>query len=318
MPRNPDGPNEGADRQNTRDTEGLPPNASARAELDDPEAPVRIRRILESRAYVRADSDSSFLHRDELRHARLSLEYLKTELTLQEQKIDSTIVVFGGARIMKASSASREVDLLRAELAQNPDDDSLKRGLRTAERLLDKSKYYDVAREFARLVSEACKGVAPSEFVITTGGGPGVMEAANRGAFDAGRKSIGLNITLPMEQYPNAYITPELCFQFRYFALRKLHFLKRAKALIAFPGGFGTLDELFDALTLVQTRKIEPIPIVLVGEKYWRRVFNTQFLADEGMISPEDVDIFCFAETAGEIWKIVRDWYNVTDCGELN
>lgn len=317
MPRNPAEPHERFDPDKTRKTEGLPPNAQAQTELDDPEAPIRIRRILESPAYVRADSDSSFLHRDELRHARLSLEYLKTELILQEQEIESTIVLFGGARIMKPGTARREVDLLKAELVQNPDDESLKRSLRIAERLMDKSKYYDVARQFARLVSEACKSIAPSEFVITTGGGPGVMEAANRGAFDAGRKSIGLNITLPMEQYPNAYITPELCFQFRYFALRKLHFLKRAKALIAFPGGFGTLDELFDALTLVQTDKIEPMPIVLVGEQYWRNVFDPEFLVDEGMISPEDIDIFCFAETAEETWKIVKDWYGLTDCGGL-
>ncbi len=304
--------------QKSEPREGLPPNVVAQTELDDPEAPIRIRRILESRAYVRADSDSSFLHRDELRHARLSLEYLKTELTLQEHGINSTIVLFGGTRIMKPGTARREVEVLQAELSQDPGNAALEKRVRIAERVLAKSKYYDVAREFARLVSESCKGVAPSEFVITTGGGPGVMEAANRGAFDAGRKSIGLNITLPMEQYPNAYITPELCFQFRYFALRKLHFLKRAKALIAFPGGFGTLDELFDALTLVQTRKIEAIPIVLVGEKFWRNVFNADFLAEEGLIAPEDIKTFCFAETAGEIWKIVKDWYGVTDCSELN
>ena len=304
-----DDPNEKSERR-----EPLGPNAIAPTTPDDPEAPTRIRRILENQAYVRADSDPDFLHRDELRHARLSLEYLKTELTLREHGIKSTIVLFGGTRIMKPGTARREVEMLKAELGQDPDNEALKKKVRVAERVLAKSTYYDVARKFAQLVSESCKGVAPSEFVITTGGGPGIMEAANRGAFDAGRKSIGLNITLPLEQYPNAYITPELCFQFRYFALRKLHFLKRAKALVAFPGGFGTLDELFDALTLVQTRKIEPMPIVLVGEKFWRNVFDADFLAEEGVIAAQDTKIFCFAETADEIWKIVQDWYGLTDC----
>jgi hypothetical protein len=276
---------------------------------DDPEAPERVHRLIESHAYIRADSDPTFLHREELRHARLELEYLKPELALRERGVESTIVLFGGTRIVEPTAARRHVAELAAELARHPDDTKLQRRLDTAERVLAKSRYYDVAREFARLVSEHCKTARPAEFVIMTGGGPGIMEAGNRGAFDAGRHTVGLNIALPLEQYPNPYITPDLCFQFRYFALRKFHFVKRAKALVAFPGGYGTFDELFETLCLVQTRKIDPIPIVLVGEAFWRRAFDAQFLVEEGVIAPEDVDLFFFAETAQEIWEIIRSWY---------
>ena len=171
-------------------------------------------------------------------------------------------------------------------------------GLRSLSESSLRVHYYEVAREFARLVSSANRGARKHHTVIMTGGGPGMMEAANRGAFDVGAKSVGLNITLPHEQFPNPYITPELCFSFHYFALRKLHFLLRAKALVAFPGGYGTFDELFEVLTLVQTRKIKPIPIVLVGEAYWRRAVDFDFLLDEGVIDSEDLDLFWFAETA--------------------
>jgi uncharacterized protein (TIGR00730 family) len=296
------------ERNSAADKEPLPiefPKPS----VDDPEAPERLKRLLESRTYIRADSDPAFLHRDELRHARLQLEYLKAELTLSEQGIRSTIVLFGGTRIVEPAAAKRRVGELAEELARRPDDINLQRRLHAAERIFAKSRYYEVARQFGRLVSDCCKKTNPSEFVITTGGGPGIMEAGNRGAFDAGRYSIGLNIDLPLEQYPNPYITPELCMRFRYFALRKLHFLKRAKALVAFPGGYGTLDELFDALCLVQTRKIAPMPIVLVGEEFWSRAFDAQFLADEGVIARRDTELFAFAETAEEIWKIISDWY---------
>jgi len=277
--------------------------------VDDPSAPERVARLLESAAYVRADSDPAFLHRDELRHARLQLEYLKPELGLQQHGIASTVVVFGGTRIVEPSAARRRVAELASELAQQPDSMELQRRLHIAERVLAKSRYYDVAREFARLASEHCKTAKPTEFVITTGGGPGVMEAANRGAFDAGRHTVGLNIALPMEQYPNPYITPDLCFQFRYFALRKLHLVKRARALVAFPGGYGTLDELFETLCLVQTRKIEPIPIVLVGRDFWNGAFDVRFLVEEGVIAPEDAGLFSYAETAEEIWNIIQTWY---------
>jgi uncharacterized protein (TIGR00730 family) len=187
----------------------------------------------------------------------------------------------------------------------------LKQRLGVAERMLAKSHYYEVAREFGRLVGQASLDGTP--VMVMTGGGPGMMEAANRGACDVGAKSVGLNINLPHEQFPNPYITPGLCFRFHYFALRKLHFLLRAKALVAFPGGYGTIDELFEVLTLSQTRKIKPIPVVLVGESYWRRVIDVDFLVDEGVIDPEDRELFWFAETAEEAWSGILDWYKA--CG---
>jgi uncharacterized protein (TIGR00730 family) len=205
------------------------------------------------------------------------------------------------------------MEALRTSLAAEPNNAELARHLTIATRIHAKCNYYDVAREFGRLVGSANDGIRKHHIVITTGGGPGVMEAANRGAFDVGAKSVGLNISLPHEQYPNPYVTPELCFSFHYFAMRKLHFLLRAKALVAFPGGYGTLDELFEVLTLVQTRKIKPIPIVLVGEAYWRRAVNVDFLVDEGVIDPEDRDLFWFAETAQEIWDGILRWYDA--CG---
>lgn len=184
------------------------------------------------------------------------------------------------------------------------------RRLEVAERLQAKSHYYDVARELGRLVSSS-QPAEKREVVVMTGGGPGIMEAANRGAYDAGSKSIGLNIHLPHEQYPNPYITPELCFRFHYFALRKLHFLKRAQALVAFPGGFGTFDELFETLTLIQTRTIKPVPVVLVGERYWREAVNIDFLGAEGVIDAEDRDLFWYAETAEEIWDGILHWHEI-------
>jgi uncharacterized protein (TIGR00730 family) len=201
------------------------------------------------------------------------------------------------------------VDALRASLAADPGNKELGRRLAIAERIHAKCQYYEVAREFGRLVGSANDGARKHPPVIMTGGGPGMMEAANRGAFDVGAKSIGLNISLPHEQYPNPYVTPELCFSFHYFALRKLHFLLRAKALVAFPGGYGTLDELFEVLTLVQTRKIKPIPIVLVGEAYWRRAVDIDFLVDEGVIDPEDRDLFWFAEKAQDVWDGILRWH---------
>ena len=287
------------------------PICSPKPSIDDPEAPARLERLLASPAYVRADKDSAFLHRDDMRHSRLELEYLKTEFAMQEQGIESTIVLFGGTRIVEPAAAARSVERIENKLTDSPDRLELVQQLAVAKRVQAKSKYYCVAREFAALVSERCLHDAPGQFVIVTGGGPGIMEAGNRGAFDVGRKSIGLNITLPMEQYPNPYISPELCFQFRYFALRKLHFLKRAKALVAFPGGFGTFDELFDALCLVQTRKIEPMPIILVGEAFWRRALDGPFLVEEGVIAPDDLELFSFAETAQDIWNVIQ-----TSCTE--
>jgi uncharacterized protein (TIGR00730 family) len=279
---------------------------------EDPDAPARVRAILESPSYVLPEQDLAFLASDAARGVRLQIEYLKTETLLAEQAIRDTVVVYGSTRIAEPAAARRNVETLRQALKADPRDSILIRKLAVAERILANSRYYEVAREFGRLVG-SCGGNDGSRLVIMTGGGPGIMEAANRGAYDVGAKSVGLNINLPHEQYPNPYITPDLCFRFHYFALRKMHFLQRAKALVAFPGGFGTIDELFEVLTLVQTRKIKPVPIVLVGEEYWRRAVNVEFLADEGSIDAEDRELFWFAETADEIWGSILEWYDA--CG---
>ena len=194
-------------------------------------------------------------------------------------------------------------------LADTPNDVRRQRAVARAEEIAKRSHYYETAREFARLVSTACQKDDNCDYVITTGGGPGIMEAANRGAFEVGAKSIGLNIRLPHEQQPNPYITPELCFQFHYFAMRKFHFLLRAKALVVFPGGFGTLDELFDALTLRQTGRMQEIPIIMFGREYWQRAVNFTFLADSGTIDDDDLDLFSFAETAEEAWNMIQQFH---------
>ena len=278
---------------------------------EDPDALRRVHAIMDSPSYRRSDQDIDFLAHDELRGVRLQLEYFKTELALEQHAIDHTIVVFGSTRICEPMAAKSKVDCARAALAADAGNAELKQQLAIAERILAKSHYYEVARELGRLVSDAAECPGLEKCVVMTGGGPGMMEAANRGAFDAGAKSIGLNISLPHEQYPNPYITPDLCFSFRYFALRKLHFLLRARALIAFPGGYGTFDELFEVLTLVQTRKIEPIPVVLVGESYWRGALDIDFMVAEGVIDPEDRELFWFAETAQEIWDGIVHWHTV-------
>ena len=271
---------------------------------NDPAA--NLSKILESPSYRVAYKDVDFLARPEMRAARLELELLKPELYFQENNIRSTIVVFGSTQIVEPSAARRRLEEAQRELAELPRETKRQRATARAERLLQLSRYYDMAREFARLVSAAGQDQPPCDYVIVTGGGPGIMEAANRGAHDVAAKSVGLNIRLPHEQQPNPYITPELCFQFHYFAMRKLHFLLRAKALVAFPGGFGTLDELFDALTLRQTGRMQAIPIILFGREYWQRVIDLQFLADEGMIADVDLDLLDFAETAAEAWAIVQ------------
>jgi len=279
---------------------------------EDPEALQRVQAILNSPSYRRADNDIDFLAQDGVRGVRLQIDYLKPELLLEEHKINQTIVVFGSTRICEPATALRKVDTLRASLAADANNVELERQLVIAERIHAKSHYYEVARDFGRLVGSAIHSDCKHHTAIITGGGPGVMEAANRGAFDVGAKSVGLNISLPHEQYPNPYVTPALCFSFHYFALRKLHFLLRAKALVAFPGGYGTFDELFEVLTLVQTRKIKPIPIVLVGEAYWRRAVDIEFLVDEGVIDAEDRDLFWFAETAQEIWDGILHWHDAS------
>jgi len=261
--------------------------------------------ILQSPSYRRADQDTDFLNRDELRAVRLQLELLKPELIQHEEGIRSTIVVFGSSRLVEPAEARAQLAQAEAALAKAPEDPDRQRAVAVARRQLALAPYYDQAREFARLVSSTCQVDDHCEHVIVTGGGPGIMEAANRGAADVGAKSIGFNITLPHEQRPNPYITPSLCFQFRYFALRKMHFLLRAKALVAFPGGFGTLDELFEALTLVQTGKVVGLIVVLVGRAYWERLINWSMLVDEGLISPQDLQLFRYAETARDAWDII-------------
>ena len=276
---------------------------------EDPEAHARVETILKSPSYRRADDDLDFLARDGMRGVRLQIDYLKPELLLEASGVRQTIVVFGSTRICEPAAACRKVEELTGALADDPANKELARHLAVAKRILARSHYYEVAREFGRLVSEANQTGSEQHTVIMTGGGPGIMEAANRGAFDVGARSVGLNISLPHEQYPNPYITPGLSFSFHYFAIRKLHFLLRAKALVAFPGGYGTLDELFEVLTLVQTRKIKQIPVVLVGEDYWRGAVNFDFLAEEGVIDQEDRELFWFAETAEEIWNGIQVWY---------
>jgi uncharacterized protein (TIGR00730 family) len=290
--------------------EPLPGHRPKPAE-EDPDAPRRVETILASPSYRQADQDVDFLNRDDTRGLRLQVDYLKPELLLEQHGVRHTIVVFGSTRIPEPGAARRSVTRLQEVLAEDPDNPELRQRLAVAERVQAKSHYYDVARELGRLVGHAGHGPHDCRVVVMTGGGPGVMEAANRGAYDAGAKSIGLNIRLPHEQYPNPYITPELCFRFHYFALRKLHFLLRAKALVAFPGGYGTFDELFETLTLVQTRTIKPVPIVLVGEHYWRQALNVEFLVDEGVIDPEDRELFWFAESAQEIWQGILHWHEV-------
>jgi uncharacterized protein (TIGR00730 family) len=286
------------------------PHAVPKTPEDEPESLARVRALLDSAAYVRADRDVDLLQRDELRAVRLMLDYLKAELALSDHGIESTIVLYGGTRIVEPRAAARALAETHAALAARPDDAALAARLRVLERLAAKSRYYDVARDFARLVARECRQTTTCHYVIMTGGGPGIMEAGNRGAFDVDAKTIGLNIMIPMEQYPNPYITPGLCLQFHYFALRKLHFMKRARALVAFPGGYGTFDELFEGLCLIQTRAIAPIPVVLVGREYWQRAVDFEFLAAEGVIDQEDLDLFSYAETAEEIWERIRDGWD--------
>ncbi|MDH5337759.1 MAG: LOG family protein [Nitrospira sp.] len=277
---------------------------------EEPDAQQRIQAILESPTYREADEDVEFLQSGDARGVRLQLDYLKPHLLLNRHNVQRTIVVFGGTRIQEPEAAKRKVEALRMAQAADPHDRELTHRLTIAERLLAKSGYYDVARAFGRLVARCNKMAEAQRLVVMTGGGPGIMEAANRGAHEAGAETVGLNIHLAHEQYPNPYITPELCFRFHYFAIRKLHFLLRAKALVAFPGGYGTLDELFETLALVQTRTIRPVPVVLVGERFWQQVFNADFLVEEGVIDPEDRELFWFAETAEEIWEGILEWYD--------
>lgn len=257
----------------------------------------------QSESYRLAFQDQNFLLREELRPVRLQLELLKPELALQEQQIESTIVIYGSARIVDPETAATRLEKVLEGLKKNPDDYLLKQELGKARAAVASSRYYEEARKLGRIISE---NVEKYKHVVITGGGFGIMGAANQGAHDVGAKSIGMNIVLPFEQEPNPYITPELSFQFHYFAIRKMHLLMRAKALVAFPGGFGTMDELFEALTLIQTCKVKPIPVLLFGRRFWRKVVNFEALVEEGTISPEDLNIFQYVSTAEEAWEIIK------------
>jgi uncharacterized protein (TIGR00730 family) len=279
---------------------------------DDVRAPAALDAILRCGCYREADQDIDFLQGSAARGVRLQLDFLKTETLLEEQQIAQTIVVFGSTRILEPKAARRAEEACATALSADPADATLLRRLEVARRRTVNSRYYEAARRFGQIVGAAGEKAIGGRIMIMTGGGPGIMEAANRGAHDVGAKSIGLNITLPKEQYPNPYVTPELCFSLHYFAVRKLHFLMRARALVAFPGGYGTMDELFEVLSLAQTRKIAPVPVVLVGESYWRRVFDPEVLIDEGVIDPEDRDLFWYAETAEDAWRDILKWYEAS------
>ncbi|MEQ7873554.1 LOG family protein [Sphingomonas sp. ASV193] len=253
----------------------------------------------ESAAYKLAFQDTDFLLRDDLRPVRFQLELLKPELLLEEAKIASTFVFYGSARVPEPVKADELLASARTDWDR-----------KVAERLKAKSHLYETARELARIASRQPHAEdGTRHFVVTSGGGPSFMEAANRGACDEGQETIGLNIVLPHEQLPNRFVTPELSFQFHYFALRKMHFLLRARAVAVFPGGFGTFDEMFELLTLIQTGKVRPLPILLYGREFWERVVDFEALAEEGVISRADLDLITWCETAEEGWQTVQRWY---------
>lgn len=264
---------------------------------------------MEADAYRLAFADPEFLLRRETRGIRFQLEMLKPDLAQQEHGVENTIVVFGSARFREPAEAQRQLDAARA-LGDT-------QAIRRAEALQRNAHYYDKSRRFAQLVADySLSCPTEDQLYIATGGGPGIMEAANRGAHDRGVLNVGLNILLPHEQAPNPYISPELCFKFHYFALRKMHFLMRAKALVAFPGGFGTLDELFEVMTLVQCKKAKPVPIFLFGSEYWKRLVNFDVLVEEGAISPEDLNLFAYVDEPEQAWEGIKRFYNLPDaCG---
>lgn len=270
----------------------------------------RLNSILENSSYRLAYEDSEFMTDENLRGIRLQLELLKPESYLRNHHINSTVVVFGSARILSPEKAKLALESLEKQAQCTPDDDKLNSAILVAGRNLNQSKYYEEARRFAQIVSKRFQEEGRRDFVVVTGGGPGIMEAGNRGAFDGSGRSIGFNITLPREQAPNSFITPGLCFQFRYFGLRKMHFLLRAVALVVFPGGYGTLDELFEVLTLIQTNKMKQVPIVLVGTEFWQRAINFSFLLEEGFINEKDIQLFTIVDTAEEIIATIHNFYD--------
>lgn len=260
--------------------------------------------------YKLAVDDRDFLESDACRGIRLQLEYLKPEEAMREKRVVSTVVIFGSARICSEADALRALDEARQKFAESPDDPAARKELKHAEQMLANSKYYAMAREFAGIVTTYDQNSSDGyQLVVITGGGPGIMEAGNRGASEMGGLTIGLNIRLPFEQHHNPYITEDLNLQFHYFAMRKMHFMKRAAVLACFPGGFGTMDELFEALTLVQTGIVPRIPILLFGASWWKDLVNWQKFVDEGVISPEDLDLLTFCDSAWEGWSAVKKFY---------
>jgi len=276
---------------------------------EDASSYKRVKKLLQSQSYVIAEQDESFLMARDTLGVRLELDYQKAELLLQKYGVKHTIVVFGSARTLEPMTATKQLDLAIKKLERDPHSKVYKQEVKKAKKMFEKSRFYTEARKFGTLIGKAGKSPSDSRITLMTGGGPGIMEAANRGAFDVGAKSIGLNISLPHEQFPNPYITPELCFQFHYFAIRKLHFLLRAKALVVFPGGFGTMDELFGIVTLMQTKKIDLMPVILIDKVYWNSLVNFDLLEEEGMISSDDRTLFWYAQSAEEAWESILFWY---------
>lgn len=274
-----------------------------------PAASRQLEAILRSPSYAEADQDLGFLDSADTRGVRLQLDYLKAELMLASFDIQHTIVVFGSSKIPEPEAARAALQLARGNAARDPGNRELAARAAVAERVVANSRYYEVARELGRYVGRMSDGPGRQRTVVMTGGGPGIMEAANRGAMDVGAPTAGMNIRLPQPQSPNHYVTPELAFQFHYFAIRKLHLLLRARALVAFPGGYGTFDELFETLTLVQTRKIEPLPVILVGREYWQQAINLDFMCAEGVIDASDVGLFSYADSAPQIWQTILQWH---------
>lgn len=269
-----------------------------------------ISKLQDHSSYRLAFTDHEFLMQDELRHVRLQLEYLKPQLVLEQHKIDATIVVFGSARFLSPEHAQTELAKAQQQLAAS-DSAEHRQALKLAEKQLRNSQYYAASQQFAALATRYSCCNKDCAMTIISGGGPGIMEAANRGAMDAGGESIGLNIVLPKEQQPNPYITPQFCFQFHYFAIRKMHFLQRARALVAFPGGFGTLDELFETLTLIQTKKAARVPVILYDKAFWQKLINFDMLVEEGLISVEDLELIQYADTPEHAWQLIMDYYQL-------
>jgi hypothetical protein len=279
--------------------------ASAQQSLD------AIAKLQDHSSYRLAFADNEFLMQDELRHVRLQLEYLKPQLVLEQHNITATIVVFGSARFLSPDQAKTAIALAEKQLAA-ADTSQNQQALLRAKKQLDNSKYYTASQQFSALATRYSCCNPDCAMTIISGGGPGVMEAANRGAMDAGGDSIGLNIVLPREQQPNPYITPQFCFQFHYFAIRKMHFLQRARALVAFPGGFGTLDELFETLTLIQTKKAARVPVILYDKAFWQKLINFDMLVEEGVISASDLELIQYADTPEQAWQLILGYYHLT------